>query len=180
MADEKFTQAQVDEAVDKARADLQTQLDTAKGELLNAQGKITQLETSLSEKGTQIQTVSAERDSLATEVTSLTTERDTLKAETDPLKTGLGTALAEYKKLAIQANPDVPEELIRGATIEDLSASVEAGRSLVAKVRESISKQLSTTQVPPGAPPRTPGPPDLDNMTPIDKIKYGIANPPKS
>ena len=70
--------------------------------------------------------------------------------------------------------------MIRGASIDELSSSVEAGRAMVARVRESIGKQLSQTPVPPGSPARPSGTPDLDNMSPLDKIKYGMANPPKS
>ena len=180
MGDERYTQAQLDEAVDKARTESQAEAEKAKGELLNAQNQVAELEKAggakdaqIAELTTQVTTVTGERD-------ALTTERDTLKGEVDPLKTSLGTALEKYRALAISANPDVPEELIKGANVDELAQAVESGRAMVAKVRDSISKQLATTQVPPGAPVRPGGTPDLANMTPMDKIKYGIANPPKS
>jgi len=173
MPDNTFTQAQVDEAVDKARAPVQAELDKAKGELLDAQSKVKDIETALATKTTEAETLTA---SIAT----LTTERDTLKAEVDPLKVSLGSALGKYRDLAVSANPNVPAELVKGASIEEMSQSVEAGIAMVAKIREAMSKQLAQTPVPPGAPPRTSGVPGLEEMSPIEKIKYGIAHPPKA
>jgi len=81
-------------------------------------------------------------------------------------------AVASYRVLAVQANPDVIEELITGDTIDDINASLKRAKTFVSKVREGLEAEVAGAKVPAGAPQRTPI--DLSALSPREKIQYAI------
>ncbi len=85
-------------------------------------------------------------------------------------------AVQKYTALVIAANPEVPAELVSGATVEAVEESLARAKSLVAKVRESLASQAAaaatSTRVPAGAPARTG--PDPDGLSPREKIQLGL------
>lgn len=83
----------------------------------------------------------------------------------------LGQAGVRYRELLYAVHPDVPAELITGATIPEMDASVEKATALVEKIKASLIRQ-SKLSIPAGAPARSS--PDWSNLTPRDKIKAGI------
>jgi len=122
----------------------------------------------IAELGTQLLTL-----------TELQTERDQLKTalenhatEVESLKTNLQAAVGKYQGLLLASNPQIPHELIQGASIDELNASVENARALVSKIREQVAKEAETARVPPGAPPRTGV--EVEALSPTEKIKYGL------
>ena len=78
-----------------------------------------------------------------------------------------------YKSVVIQANPSIPAELISGDTFQAIDSSLESGKILVSKVKLSVEAEIASGKVPAGAPPRTA--PDIENLTPREKIKYAIS-----
>ncbi len=88
------------------------------------------------------------------------------------LQESLNLAVSAYKTAVAQANPAAPGELITGYTIEAVDQSLESAKSLVSTVRASIEAEIVSGKVPAGAPPRIP--PDLESLSPREKIQYAI------
>ena len=84
----------------------------------------------------------------------------------------LTQAVSSYKALVVKSNPGVLEELIAGATIEDINASLERAKTMVGKVRQGLEVEIASAKVPAGAPERTPT--DLSALSPREKIQYAI------
>jgi len=84
----------------------------------------------------------------------------------------LAEAVAVYKELVAQSNPEVLEELIIGDTIEAINESLENAKTLVSRVRQGLEAEITAGKVPAGAPIRTP--PDLSALSPREKINYAI------
>jgi len=84
----------------------------------------------------------------------------------------LSQAVASYKNLVVEANPEVLDELITGDTIEAINESLENARALIDRVKQGVEAEASRTRVPAGAPQRTPF--DLSVLSPREKIQYAI------
>jgi flagellar motility protein MotE (MotC chaperone) len=106
------------------------------------------------------------------EIASLQQTRDELEERLTVLGNSLAEAVAEYKSMVVQANPEIVEELISGDTIESINDSLEKAKVLVNKVRQGIETEVSLAKVPAGAPERTP--PDLSALSAREKIQYAI------
>ena len=84
----------------------------------------------------------------------------------------MAEAVASYKTLVAQLNPEVLEELITGDTIEVINQSLEKAKTLISRVRQGLEAEITAGKVPAGAPVRTP--PDLSALSPREKINYAI------
>lgn len=85
----------------------------------------------------------------------------------------LAIASNRYKTLALAGNPELPAELVEGGTVDQVEASIEKAKAIVAKVKARLAEQ-ATQAVPGGAPVRAG--PDVEALSPIDKIKYSLAH----
>jgi predicted nucleic acid-binding Zn-ribbon protein len=81
-------------------------------------------------------------------------------------------ALAAYKELAVQANPGLVAEMIKGESIAAIDESIKNARALVERVKQEMAAESARVRVPAGAPQRMP--PDLSALSPREKIKYGM------
>ncbi len=101
-------------------------------------------------------------------------EEELTKANTriTEMEQAVNQAVAGYRVLAVQTNPDVIEELITGDTIDDINASLKRAKTFVSKVREGLEAEMAGAKVPAGAPQRTPI--DLSALSPREKIQYAI------
>ena len=116
---------------------------------------------------------------LETEVGSKSQDMDVLKTKLSDSEKGFASltsnfegAVSAYKAAALKANPLIPAELVSGATIAEIDASVDKAIAIVGKIKEGLGKETQTVTVPAGAPGRTP--PDLSAMTTKEKINHGI------
>ena len=105
-------------------------------------------------------------------MTNLDNEMATLKQAMAESEEKLTEAVANYKDLVIQSNPEVPEELVTGDTIEAINESLEKAKTLVSRVRQGLETEIASAKVPAGAPIRTP--PDLSALSPREKINYAV------
>ncbi len=96
-------------------------------------------------------------------------------SEADALRVQLTDAAKRYRELLLAGSPEVPAELVTGATIEEVDASFAAARGVVQQVRRRIEEQADAEHVPAGAPPRTA--PDLSGLSPAEKIAYALSRP---
>ncbi len=81
-------------------------------------------------------------------------------------------AVASYTAQIIEANPQIPAELITGETIEAVDSSLKTARTLINKIKEGLEAEIKTARIPAGAPPRVPI--DFSSLSPREKIQHGI------
>jgi len=96
-----------------------------------------------------------------------------MEGEVAALKEQLAGAAAKYRSLILATAPEVPEELVRGETPEEVEASFAAAREMVEKVRRQLEAKAQAQRVPAGAPARTS--PDLGTLSPQKKIAYALS-----
>ena len=106
-------------------------------------------------------------------ITELEHSAATKDGELAVLKESLANAAAKYRAAILASAPGVPEELVKGDTIEELDTSLELAQGIVSKVRQGLEVELAARSVPAGAPPRTP--PDLSTLSPGDKIAHALS-----
>jgi len=106
------------------------------------------------------------------EIAALKQAKDGLEERLAVLSNSLTEAVASYKTMVVQSNPEVIEELVSGDTIESVNESLDRAKALVSKVRQGVEAEISLAKVPAGAPERTP--PDLSALSPREKIQYAI------
>jgi hypothetical protein len=84
--------------------------------------------------------------------------------------------VAEFKTVLMASNPLYTEELITGATIEELKASAVKPDAIIAKVREGVinggNAEAAAARIPAGAPGRKE--PDISSMSTVEKIQHGL------
>jgi len=153
--------------------------DQNQDELSQVKERVAELENLIAQKGRELASRDTRISELEQAAASLESEITTLKqalSESDDslnkLNESLNQAIASYKALVIQSNPDVPEELIAGDSIEAIDNSLASAKELVTKVRKGIEAEISLTRVPIGAPERTV--PDLSALSPREKIQYAV------
>ncbi len=150
-------------AVSEARvAELESLVAQRDEELAKANARLIELEQ-----------VVATRDS---DVAELKQSKGELEVRLTHIGTSLDEAVAGYKALVVQANPDVIEELVSGGTIEAINESLGKAKTLVNKVRQGLEAEISLARVPAGAPERAS--PDLSALSPREKIQYAIKRSP--
>ncbi|MFH1662316.1 MAG: hypothetical protein ABH934_00085 [Chloroflexota bacterium] len=111
----------------------------------------------------------ADKDS---QITSLKQALAKSEEQDKRLTDSLFQAVSSYRSVIISANPEVPEELISGDSIETIDKSLTRAEKLVSQVRQGLEAEAMQTRFPSGAPVRTP--PDLSALSPKDKIKYAM------
>lgn len=107
-------------------------------------------------------------------VRDLQSTADKLRALNSQFTKDFKEAVAKHRELLLNANPMVPEDLVHGETIKELEDSVANATKLVEEIK---SKVAEAETVPAGAPAR--GGPDWASMSTDDKVKFGLAHPPK-
>ena len=118
----------------------------------------------------------AQQDEELTQANSHITELEQrLTKSTEKLKVAdnsLSEALVSYRTIVMQANPEVPAELITGDSVPAINDSLSQARGMISQVRQSLEAEIQATRIPAGAPPRTP--PDHSSLSPRQKIRYAI------
>ena len=148
------------------------QSEALRARVAELEGLIAQRDQELASRDTRISELGQATASLENEIATL----KQAVAEADDSLHKLGEsfkqAVASYKALVIQSNPDVPEELVTGDTIEAINDSLTSAKELVSKIRKGMEAEISLARVPAGAPERTA--PDLPGLSPREKIQYAV------
>jgi hypothetical protein len=97
---------------------------------------------------------------------------ETAMAELTQAKDAYGKAVSKYLAMTKAANPTIPPDVITGATIEEIDATVAKALSIATAVKASLEAQAKQAKVPAGAPPR--GEISLEGLSPREKIAAGI------
>ena len=126
--------------------------------------------------GVELESLVAEKDEELSRANARIAELEQAISEADDkagrLHESLNQAVASYKAVVIQSNPDVLEELITGDSIETINDSLASTRELIGKIRGEIEAEIRTARIPAGAPQRMPQ--DLSALSPREKIQYAI------
>ena len=94
-------------------------------------------------------------------------------AELAGLRGQLAAAGVRYRDALLAAAPDVPPDLVTGATADELDASMQKARQLVERIRSQAQTQTPAARVPAGAPVRSTA--DLSSLSPQEKIAHALA-----
>ena len=108
-------------------------------------------------------------EELAEEATTVSDEGDVV-VEAPPEEPG--DDLAAVRELVLRAHPDAVPELVSGATVGELLASVEPARAAYARVAERIAPAATAPVVPAGG--AGPVPIDPDRLPAPEKIRRGL------
>ena len=90
-------------------------------------------------------------------------------AEVEALRHQLTSATARYREALLASMPEVPAELVSGATPEEVEASLAQARGMVERIRSHIEAQLAEQRVP------IRSAPDLSALSPTEKIAYALS-----
>jgi uncharacterized coiled-coil protein SlyX len=134
--------------------------------------RLAESEATLAEKGSRISELEqalAERDE---QINTLKQSVAELEAKVTELADSRSQALASYRALVISSNPDLPEELIAGDSVEEIDRSLAGARALIDRVRERLETEIAGSRIPAGAPLRAPL--DLSVLSPQEKIQYAM------
>ena len=148
------------------------QSEASRARVAELEGIIAQRDQELASRDTRISELRQVTANLESEIT--TVKQAVAEADESLHKLGesFKQAVASYKTLVIQSNPDVPEELVTGESIEAITDSLTSAKELVSKIRKGMEAEISLARVPAGAPERTA--PDLSALSPREKIQYAI------
>jgi DNA repair exonuclease SbcCD ATPase subunit len=141
---------------------IRAQLEEEQAALAEARA---QLEQTMSEKDARIVALEAQ-------LSQAQQAAESLRAEGVAISEANAQAIAKYLDAVKAANPVIPPDIIAGATIEDIDASVEKAQSIATAVKASLEAQAKETRVPAGAPARENI--NLDGLSPREKIVVGI------
>lgn len=112
-------------------------------------------------------------EEMQSELTSLRVTLDERETELQTLRLLVASATEAYRAALLAASPEIPGELVTGATPEEVEASLAQARQMVERIRSHIEAQLAEQRVPSGAPIRTGQ--DLSSLSPQEKIAYALA-----
>jgi len=148
------------------------QSEASRARVAELEGIIAQRDQELASRDTRISELRQVTANLESEIT--TVKQAVAEADESLHKLGesFKQAVASYKTLVVQSNPDVPEELVTGESIEAITDSLTSAKELVSKIRKGMEAEISLARVPAGAPERTA--PDLSALSPREKIQYAI------
>jgi len=117
-----------------------------------------------------------DRDKRITElqatVSVVTQAGETATTELTQAKQAYTKAVTKYLEVARAANPTIPPDVITGATIEEIDASVKKASSIATAVKATLEAQAKEARIPAGAPTR--GGISTEGLTPREKIAAGI------
>jgi len=136
------------------------------------EGLVAQKDKELTKANARIIELEQAAANLSSEVATLKQAVTKSEEKLTSINHSLTEAVASYKAMVVQANPQVFEELITGDTIEAINESLETAKTLVSRVRQGLEAEITAGKVPAGAPIRTP--PDLSVLSPREKINYAI------
>jgi len=97
---------------------------------------------------------------------------DTAMADLTQLKDAHAKAVAKYLDAIKLANSNLPADVIAGATIDEIDASVAKAKAIAESVKKVLEAQAKEARVPAGAPTR--GEISLEGLSPREKIAAGI------
>ncbi|NQT31420.1 MAG: hypothetical protein HQ588_03720 [Deltaproteobacteria bacterium] len=134
--------------------------------------RVAELEAGLAEKNSRLSELEqalAERDDRIADLKQSLAE---LETQLTGLKDGRSQAIASYRELVVRSNPELPEELVTGDSVEEIDKSLANARVLIDRVRQRLETEIAGARIPAGSPLRTAA--DLSALSPQEKIQYAM------
>ena len=152
------------------------ELKELEDELAAARAEVERLQTTAADREARAAHLEAQLAELRVEMVQTQERAQASEQEaaerSQALEGQLSSASQRYRELTLELAPELPGELVAGATVEEIDASVQRARETVAKVRGHIETQAQVGRVPVGSPPRSG--PDLSSMSAAEKIRFGL------
>ena len=98
-------------------------------------------------------------------------------SELTAIKQSLSGTVAKYRAAVLASESGIPQDLVKGESLDEIDASLELARGIVSKVRQQLEVEAESNKVPAGAPPRMPQ--DLSALSPAEKIAYALSRQAK-
>ena len=98
-------------------------------------------------------------------------------SELTATKQSLSGTVAKYRAAVLASEPGIPQDLVKGESLDEIDASLELARGIVSRVRQQLEVEAEANKVPAGAPPRMPQ--DLSALSPAEKIAYALSRQAK-
>jgi hypothetical protein len=133
-----------------------------------AQGTQQTQEALLAEKDARI----AELETQLSEAKQVAESLRVVQQEGEAISGARDKAVFKYLKAVRALNPAIPGDIIAGATIEEIDASVEKAKAIVEAVKAGLETHARGTRVPAGAPAR--GGISVEGLSAREKIAAGI------
>ena len=92
--------------------------------------------------------------------------------EMEGVNARLAQAVELYRVSLLASEPDVPEDMVQGSTVEVVQESLARVRQMVEQVRGRMEARASLERTPLGVPARSAQ--DLSALTPQEKILVGL------
>jgi chromosome segregation ATPase len=140
------------------------------GALAAARARIAELEAAVGASGEALGAANARLSALEEAGTTMTTELEQARQQAD--EAGQRTLEAHRRALLAEHRGEVIEELVQGATPEELDRSVEAAKSAFARIADSVRRGLAEQAVPNGAAPRQAD--GGEGLSALQKIAQGL------
>lgn len=134
--------------------------------------ELSALRQTLAEKETSLKQLEAEIENANAKLKAHVTELTGRDKELSDLRGKLGGVAIKYRQLILSGSPEVPDELVKGETIEEIEASFANAQKVVERVKQGLNGKQQRERVPAGAPTRSPV--DLSAMSPQEKIVYAL------
>ena len=93
--------------------------------------------------------------------------------EMEGVNARLAQAVELYRGSLLASEPDVPEDMVQGTTVEVVQESLARVRQMVEQVRGRLEARASLERTPLGVPARSA--PDLSALSPQEKILVGLS-----
>jgi chromosome segregation ATPase len=138
----------------------------------------------------ELVSVRADVERLTEDVADREARVQTMVAELESMRRGAEVARAEaaqvresaletsrqvvdrYRAALLQSLPDVPPELIRGESLDDLDRAAALAREIATWARDQ-AQTAAAARIPAGSPARAA--PDLESLSASEKIRMGIS-----
>ena len=157
---------------EKGQSEVDEKEDVADEQIMEEEYGSEALARELESSRTTISNMEQALTSKDNEIAELRRSLNEIKSESEGLSKTLERAITAYRELALQTNPGVVSELIKGNTIDEINDSLVNARVLIDKVRQEIEVETTQTRVPPGAPQRSA--PDISLLSPREKIQRAL------
>ncbi len=156
-------------------APTEDELTVIKGQLQAEQAALAETQAALAAKDdriSELETSLAEAQEAAAQVEPLQSKLTDMEKFGFDAANAADQATQKYLETVRVLNPALPSDLIDGATIEEIDASVEKAQAITDHVRASLAAEQRNGRVPAGAPTREV---NLDGLSADELIRLGIS-----
>jgi hypothetical protein len=151
---------------------LEEQITALQTDVEDLQGRLAEAESLLATRTADLTRARQELEQSKATLSQRDAEAEGLRAEIAAAREQGTVASQRYREAVLSREPELPADLVRGETVEEIDAAVERARQTVSQVRQHIEAQAQASRVPAGAPVR--GAPDTSALSPAEKIRLGL------